>query len=61
MREHVFVMNSNVKGTVAELAIALEAIKLGVPVLWPVSEHDRCDLALDIGDRLWRVQCKWAG
>jgi hypothetical protein len=52
-------MNSNVKGAVAEQAIVLAATKLGVPVLRPVSEHGRCDLALDIADRLWRVQCKW--
>ncbi len=52
-------MDSNVKGTVAEQAIVLAATKLRVPVLRPVSEHGRYDLALEIGDRLWRVQCKW--
>jgi PD-(D/E)XK endonuclease len=55
----MFVMNSNVKGAVAEQAIVLEATKLGVPVLRPVSEHARCDLALEIGDEFFRVQCKW--
>src|SRR5712671_3762696 len=52
-------MDSNVKGAVAEQAIVLAATKLQIPVLRPVSEHGRYDLALEIGDRLWRVQCKW--
>ncbi len=51
--------NSNIKGAVAEQAIVLAATKLGVPVLRPVSEHGRSDLAFDIGGRLWRVQVKW--
>jgi hypothetical protein len=54
-----FVDSTNVKGAVAEQAIVLAATKLGVPVLRPVSEHGRSDLALDIGGKLWRVQCKW--
>jgi prevent-host-death family protein len=28
-------------------------------VLRPIGEHGRSDLAFEIGDRLWRVQCKW--
>jgi PD-(D/E)XK endonuclease len=52
-------MDANTKGAVAEQAIALAATKLGVPVLRPTSDHCRFDLALDIGKRLWRVQCKW--
>ena len=52
-------MNPNVKGAVAEQAIVLAAVRLGVPVLKPVSEHGRCDLGLEIDGRLWRVQCKW--
>ena len=55
----MFVMNSNVKGAVAEQAIVLAAIKAGVPVLRPVAEHGRTDLALDINGRLLRVQVKW--
>src|SRR5581483_5308992 len=51
--------DSNIKGAVAEQAIVLAATKLGVPVLRPVSEHGRSDLAFDIGGRLWRVQVKW--
>jgi hypothetical protein len=55
----MFVSNSNVKGNVAELAIAIAAAKLGVPVFAPLTEHSRCDLAIDVGGRLWRIQCKW--
>ena len=52
-------MDSNTKGAVAEQAIVLAATKLGVPVLRPVAEHGRTDLALEIGGELWRVQVKW--
>jgi prevent-host-death family protein len=52
-------MNSNVKGAAAEQAIVLAATKLGVPVLRPVAEHGRTDLALEIGGDLFRVQVKW--
>ena len=55
----MFVMNSNVKGAVAEQAIVLAATKLGVPVLRPVAEHGRTDLALEISGDLFRVQVKW--
>jgi prevent-host-death family protein len=30
-------------------------------VLRPVVEHARYDLAFEIGERLYRVQCKWGG
>lgn len=52
-------MNSNVKGAVAEQAIVLAAMKAGIPVLRPVGEHGRIDLALDINGDLLRVQVKW--
>jgi prevent-host-death family protein len=52
--------NPNHKGNVAELAIAKEAADLGLSVLKPLTEHERYDLALGIGGRLLRVQCKWA-
>ena len=51
--------DANIKGNVAELEIATAAARLGIPVLKPLSEHARCDLAFEIGRRLWRVQCKW--
>jgi PD-(D/E)XK endonuclease len=53
------VLNSNDKGNIAEAAITLEAIKLGIEVLKPVAEHGRYDLVLDTGGLLIRVQCKW--
>jgi prevent-host-death family protein len=52
--------NPNHKGNVAELAIATEAARLGLSVLKPLTEHERYDLALDLGSRIIRVQCKWA-
>jgi antitoxin (DNA-binding transcriptional repressor) of toxin-antitoxin stability system len=54
------VLTTNDKGNIAEAAIALEAIKLGIDVLKPVAEHGRYDLAFDFGERIVRVQCKWA-
>ena len=52
-------LTSNEKGNIAEAAIALEAIKLGIDVLKPVAEHGRYDLLFDLGRRVLRVQCKW--
>jgi prevent-host-death family protein len=54
-------MDSNRKGAIAEAAVALEAIKLGIPVLKPVAEHGRYDLGFELGGRILRVQCKWGG
>ena len=56
--EHVFV-NSNEKGAIAEMAIAFHAVELGLGVLKPLSERQRYDLGLEVGGRLFRVQCKW--
>lgn len=56
MDEH----NPNHKGNVAEFAIAAEAASLGLSVLKPLTEHERYDLVLGIGNQLLRVQCKWA-
>jgi prevent-host-death family protein len=55
----MFVMNSNVKGAVAEQAIVLAAMKAGIRVLRPVAEHGRTDLGFDISGNLLRVQVKW--
>jgi prevent-host-death family protein len=52
-------LDSNAKGLIAELEIELAAVRLGVPVLKPLDEHFRCDLAFDVAGRIWRVQCKW--
>jgi prevent-host-death family protein len=54
------VLTSNDKGNIAEMAIALEAMKLGIDVLKPVAEHCRYDLAFDLGDQILRVQVKTA-
>ena len=53
-------MTTDQKGNIAEAAITLAAVKLGVDVYRPVGEGGRYDLILDLGDRLLRVQCKWA-
>jgi prevent-host-death family protein len=52
--------DTNHKGNVAEMAIAAEATKLGIPVLKPLVEHTRYDLVFDLRHQLLRVQCKWA-
>jgi PD-(D/E)XK endonuclease len=53
-------MTTNQKGAVAELAIALAAVKLGVEVYRPLAEGGRSDLIFEVDGRLLRVQCKWA-
>jgi prevent-host-death family protein len=62
--EHVFVADANhdpnLKGNVAELAIAAQAAQLGLTVLRPMTEHERFDLVLGIAGQLLRTQCKWA-
>jgi prevent-host-death family protein len=54
----VFVSTSNQTGAVAEAEIAAAAVRLGVPVLRPISDHARYDLAFELGGRILRVQCK---
>jgi prevent-host-death family protein len=53
-------MDTNRKGAIAEMKIATAAIELGIPVLRPMAEHGRYDLGFEVGDRILRVQCKWA-
>jgi hypothetical protein len=53
-------LTTDQKGAIAEMGIAWHAYKLGVDVYRPVAEGGRCDLIFDDGERLWRVQCKWA-
>jgi prevent-host-death family protein len=55
----VFVLSTNRKGAIAETKIVAAATELGIPVLRPVQEHGRYDLAFEIGDDILRVQCKW--
>ena len=54
-------LSTNQKGAIAEMKIATAAVELGVPVLKPIQEHGRYDLAFEISGRLLRVQCKWGG
>ena len=42
------------------MAIAAAAVKLGIVVARPMIEGCRYDLIFDVGNRFWRVQCKWA-
>ena len=49
------------KRAIAETKIAAAATELDIPVLRPIVEHGRYDLAFEIGDRILRVQCKWGG
>jgi prevent-host-death family protein len=53
------VLSANQKGALAESEVVTAAVRLGIPVLKPVAEHGRYDLALEIGGRIYRVQCKW--
>ena len=57
----MFVLSTNRKGAIAETAIAAAATALDIPVLRPIIEHSRYDLAFEIGGRILRVQCKWGG
>jgi hypothetical protein len=52
-------MDTNRKGAIAEMKIATAAVELGIPVLRPMAEHGRYDLAFEIAGRILRVQCKW--
>ncbi len=53
-------MTTDQKGAIAELAIALAAVRLAVDVYRPLVEGGRYDLIFGVDDRLMRVQCKWA-
>ena len=52
-------MDPNRKGAIAEAEIAAAFVRLNVPVLKPVAEHGRYDLAVEIAGQILRVQCKW--
>src|SRR2546423_4909215 len=53
-------LSTDQKGNIAEAAVALSAAKLGFDVYRPITEGGRYDLIIDSGERLLRVQCKWA-
>jgi prevent-host-death family protein len=60
--EHAFVSDHdpNLKGNVAELKIQAEIASLGIPVMRPVTEHERYDLVIELANRFLRLQCKSA-
>jgi PD-(D/E)XK endonuclease len=53
-------LTTNQKGAVAETAVTLEAMKLGIGVYRALADG-RYDLIFDLNPRLVRVQVKWAG
>ena len=53
-------MNPSQKGAIAETAITAEATRLGFRVYLPVGDGGRCDLVFEVGESLFRVQCKTA-
>ena len=52
-------LTTDQKGAVAETAIALAALELGIGVYPPFGDG-RCDFIFEVGPRLLRIQCKWA-
>jgi hypothetical protein len=54
------VSESTLKGAIAEAHITAAAVDLGIVVLKPLVEGRRYDVVFDTGDRMIRVQCKWA-
>jgi hypothetical protein len=53
------VLTTNQKGVIAEAKVAAAAVVAGYGVAKPFND-ERYDLIFDCGDRLLRVQCKWA-
>lgn len=53
-------LTTDQKGAIAETAVAHAALRTGLNVYRPMAEGGRCDLIFEAGDRLLRVQCKWA-
>jgi hypothetical protein len=53
-------LTTDQKGAIAETAIAHEATTLGIEVYRPIAEGGRFDMIFLLGDKLVRVQCKWA-
>jgi hypothetical protein len=53
-------LTSDRKGNIAETAIVLAAVKLGIDVYRPVGEGGRYDMIFELAGHMWRVQCKWA-
>ena len=56
----MFMLSTDQKGAIAELAIAHAAAELGIGVFKPLTDGERYDLIFDLRPQLVRVQCKWA-
>ena len=54
------VLTTNQKGAIAETALAKAALEVGYDVYRPMFEGGRYDLIFDTGEKMLRVQCKWA-
>lgn len=52
-------LTTDQKGAIAEAAIALAALELGIGVSRPLVERPY-DFIFDLGTKLVRIQCKWA-
>jgi PD-(D/E)XK endonuclease len=53
-------LTTDQKGAIAEMGIAWHAWRLGIEVYRPFAEGGRFDMIFLLGDKLARVQCKWA-
>jgi hypothetical protein len=53
------VMDTNLKGAIAEARVMAEATELGIVILRPSREGRRYDVVLDTGSRFLRAQVKW--
>src|SRR3954452_445542 len=61
MHELVFgTVKSTLKGAIAEQAVMLEAMRMGMEAMKPSIEGRRYDLLLDTNEVLLRAQVKWA-
>jgi PD-(D/E)XK endonuclease len=59
LRTLLSVLTTDQKGIIAETKIAAFALAAGIGVARPLGD-ERYDLIFDVGDRLLRIQCKWA-
>ena len=53
-------MNTHTKGQLAELKVQQRAVEKGYLVSKPIYDGGRYDLIIDDGQKLWRVQVKYA-
>jgi len=53
-------LSTSQRGAAAEAEIAAAAIRADLVVLRPLCDGGRYDLVIDVGEKLLRVQCKWA-